>query len=261
MTDIVEQTDSLAFKFPGEKEYEHIKNLVAIAIKSGFLPSTINTAEKGVIILFAARELGIPPMTAFWEVAIVQGRPCISARLQRALVFARFPDAYWYVEVSTPQKCVIKAGRTKDSVQTFEFTIEEAKLAGLAGKENWQKWPRDMLMARTSGRVVRALFPDIVLAAAYNREEMADRDDVEFTVDREIGPTTPITAKKSLKDRLEKAVAKDESLVIDAEPETAPAEPTQPEVSAPSAPEPELKGAKVQRYPGFEETKLTKPPF
>jgi len=78
-------------------------------------------------------------MTAFWEVAIIQGRPCISARLQRALVFARFPNAYWHVEVSTPQKCVSRQGEPRIRCKPLSFTIEEAKLAGLAGKEKLAK--------------------------------------------------------------------------------------------------------------------------
>ena len=260
MTELMVQ-DSMAFKFPGEQEFNQMKNLGAIAVKSGYLPTSIKTPEQAVTILFTARELGIPPMTAFWEIAVVQGRPCVSARLQRAMVFARFPNAVFEIVESTATICTIKAGRTKESVQRFDFTMTEAKLAGLADKDNWKKWPKDMLVARASGRAIRAIFPDIVMAAAYNREEMTDRDDtLEMALEEK---PAILGAKSSLKSRMEKITKPEdviESTVEELKPQTVPLD--KPEIY-PEFPkeEPVYTGARVERYPGLEENKLTKPPF
>jgi len=57
------------------------------------------------------------------------------------------------------------------------FTIEEAKTAGLAGKDNWKGYPSDMLFARALTRAQRRYAPDIWGGSVYTPEEVgADVD-------------------------------------------------------------------------------------
>jgi hypothetical protein len=58
--------------------------------------------------------------------------------------------------------------------------MEDAKLAGLAGKNNWKTYPRAMLMARCTGELCRILFPDIIAGLSYTPEEIASIEGVEI---------------------------------------------------------------------------------
>jgi hypothetical protein len=76
---------------PSVEEFRTMKELGAMAIKSGFLPTSINTPEKAVIIILKGRELGIPPMQAFSSIAVVNGKPTMSAELMLSLIYRCVP--------------------------------------------------------------------------------------------------------------------------------------------------------------------------
>jgi hypothetical protein len=53
-----------------------------------------------------------------------------------------------------------------------DFTMEEAKQAGVAGKDNWRKYPKAMLFARALSAGVRAHCPDVSVCPVYVPEEL-----------------------------------------------------------------------------------------
>lgn len=59
------------------------------------------------------------------------------------------------------------------NVVSLEFTMEEAKRAQLAGKQNYQKNPAEMLRARLISKAIRMLAPE-VCTGVYTPEETAD---------------------------------------------------------------------------------------
>lgn len=66
------------------------------------------------------------------------------------------------------------------SSATVRWTMEDAKMAGLAGKNNWKTYPRAMLMARCTSELCRILFPDIIAGLSYTPEEIASIEGVEI---------------------------------------------------------------------------------
>jgi len=54
-----------------------------------------------------------------------------------------------------------------------EFTLEDAKRAGLADADNYRKYPKAMLFSRCMSAGARAMFPD-VLAGMYTPEELGE---------------------------------------------------------------------------------------
>ncbi|MDX1745809.1 MAG: hypothetical protein R3324_07720, partial [Halobacteriales archaeon] len=60
--------------------------------------------------------------------------------------------------------------------QTVTFTMEDAKRAGLAGKDNWKHYPRQMLRWRAVTEVSRFLFADLDMGTkvTYTADEMGD---------------------------------------------------------------------------------------
>lgn len=160
--------------FPPEVEWKTMREMAAtIARDAGtFLPKAVDSAGKVLAIFLKARELGMPPMQALSSIHIVEGKPTMSAEGMRALVLSKMPGASFdYIE-STDKKCVIEATRpgNKKPVRR-EFTWENAVRAGVTNKDNWRKYPQEMLLARCTAAICRMAFPDVI-AGMYDPEEL-----------------------------------------------------------------------------------------
>lgn len=150
----------------------------SVLLKSGLLPQHISTPEQVVTIWAKGREVGFKPMQSFASIAVIKGKPAISAEGMLALIYKHNPRAdLKYIETSS-KACVIDASRNGVSYSRFSFTIEDAKTAGLMGNNTWKNYPAAMLRARCISSVARAVFPDAIMGISYTAEELgADVDD------------------------------------------------------------------------------------
>ena len=62
-----------------------------------------------------------------------------------------------------------------------DWTMERAKTARLTGKDNWSKYPRQMLKARVISEGVRMTFPGVTVGL-YTPEEVMQFDDDKTSV-------------------------------------------------------------------------------
>jgi hypothetical protein len=77
-------------------------------------------------------------------------------------------------------------------VGASSFTIQEAQEAGLLGKDNWKKYPSDMLFARAISRGAKRFAPGIFGGTAvYTADEMG----VDHDEDGVIEPSFKITSQ------------------------------------------------------------------
>ena len=143
-------------------------------------------------------ELGIGPMQSLAKIDVIDGRPAPKAELARALVYAAGHDMW--VEESTNTKCTIGGRRRgSDKTMTVTWTMDDAKRAGLDGKQNWRKWPRAMLLARASAELARAAFPDCLGGIGLFLEEA--EDDTQTAPAPAPVPVAATTAPKSTRTR------------------------------------------------------------
>ena len=126
--------------------------------------------EAALAIILKGHELGIGPMQAFQCIHHFDGKLCIEANLMEAIAIRRYDVTVGIVEW-TDKVAKFKFCRPGWEPQTVDFTIEEAKTAGLLGKSNWSKYPKDMLAARCKARGLRLVAPD-VFAGSYTRDEV-----------------------------------------------------------------------------------------
>lgn len=152
-------------------EWRAMREQATELVKSGFLPKAVNTAEKAMAIIQTGKELGLGPMQSLRSIHIIDGKPTMGADLIGGLALSKVPGSVLRVVESTNDKCVIKAGRGGQELTTFTFTMNDAKNAGLTGKQNWRNYPRAMLRARAITEAARAIFPDAVMGL-YDPDEL-----------------------------------------------------------------------------------------
>jgi len=142
--------------------------------RTEFVPRDLRGKPEAVLaaVLFG-HEVGVGPMTALSKVHVVEGRPTMAADLMRALGLAQGHDM-WVEEAGGTR--VTACGRRKGSehVTKVTWTMDDAKRAGLAGKQNWARYPRQMLLARATAELARLVWPDALGGVSYATEELQD---------------------------------------------------------------------------------------
>lgn len=141
--------------------------------------------------ILAGRELGLPPMTALRSYNIIQGTPALEALAMRGL--AQAAGIEFELVESTNTRCVMRARPTgRDRWTEVSWTIDDAKAMKLTGKDNWQRMPRQMLIARATSELCRLEAAHVLLGQGYSAEELADGE----VRDADDNPATPEPAPR-----------------------------------------------------------------
>lgn len=129
-----------------------------------------------VVIIQKAMALDIPVDTAitniWWNVDLGKGSATatlMASQLRRAGYDFR-------TTVETTERVRMTFHRDGRRIGNAEWRIEEAVAAGIAWRESWQLYPKDMLWARCLMRGARHLAPEVATGLAYTREELADME-------------------------------------------------------------------------------------
>lgn len=116
-------------------------------------------ALAGALRIAYAEHLGLPAHAA-QDIHVIDGGLQLSSRLKRALAHQhglRVELVSEDAESCTAQIVEIATG--KPVGQPVTYTLEMAKRAGTAGRNNWQKHPDQMLWARASSRALDRYAP------------------------------------------------------------------------------------------------------
>jgi len=138
-------------------------------VKSGLFG--LKRQEEAVALMLVAQAEGRHPGTVAAEYHIIQGRPALKADA----ILARFQSAGGKVEWKdyTDTKVSGTFSHPAGGSLYVDWDMERAKAAGLGGKDNWKKYPRQMLRARVVSDGVRGVYP-AVLQGFYTPEEVQD---------------------------------------------------------------------------------------
>jgi hypothetical protein len=141
-------------------------------LQSGLLPKALQKPEQVVLVMLKGRELGIPPLQALSHINVIGGKPAMSAELMLAQIMKLHPKTQFKFPERTNEKCTISVKRAGFDFESFTFTIDDAKKAGLLSNLSWNKYPRAMLHARVVSEMARSLFPDAIAGISYTPEEL-----------------------------------------------------------------------------------------
>ena len=123
-------------------------------------------------------EIGLAPLQALQNIAVINGKPSIYGDAAMALVQASnvCEDVEEFFEgEGTPNPVAVCIARRKGRKPvTYRFGIDDAKRAGLWGKSGpWAMYPKRMMQMRARGFALRDAFPD-VLRGLITSEEAQD---------------------------------------------------------------------------------------
>lgn len=162
---------------------------VAIA-KSGLFG--MRSPEQAMALMLIAQAEGMHPAIAARDYHVIQGRPALKADA----MLARFQAAGGKVEwLRYDDKEVTgKFSHAQGGTATITWTIAQAMSAGLASKDVWRQYPRQMLRSRVISEGVKTIYPGVAVGV-YTPEEVQDFDAKPIDVKSEVVPTTTTTPK------------------------------------------------------------------
>lgn len=162
LTEAIQFSDLLASSSIVPKAYQGKPQDILVCVQWGF-------------------ELGLAPMQALQNIAVINGKPSVYGDAAMALVQASpvCEDVEEFFEnEGTPNPIAVCIAKRKGRKPvTVRFSVEDAKRAGLWGKQGpWSAYPKRMMQMRARGFALRDAFPD-VLKGMITAEEAQDYPD------------------------------------------------------------------------------------
>lgn len=150
---------------------DDMQRFAMVAVKSGHYKDLKDIAS-AVIRIQMGREMGIGAAASLKSIQVISGTPTFSAAFIGAQIKRSRPRYNYFPKTITAKECILSFWEEGKEVGTWSFTIEEAKLAGLASKEVWIKYPKSMLFSRCLTAGARIYCPDITVFPIYTSEEL-----------------------------------------------------------------------------------------
>lgn len=130
------------------------------------------TPERAAVKMMFAMAMGFEPITGLTGVDIIEGNPTPNGHFWAAALESH-PRYDYEVTRSDSEACTIVFYRDGKRRGEVTWTLEDAKRAGLAGKDNWRKYPRAMLYNRAMTEGGRMFCPQLFGGIrAYTPEEL-----------------------------------------------------------------------------------------
>lgn len=162
--------------------FEQMWRLSTIMAASGMMPKGIDKTESVFVAIQMGLEVGLSPMQAVQNIAVINNRPAIWGDGALGLVRASgdledFQEWFSGEQFKDDWTAHCKVKRKGYEPRENSFTLAEAKAAGLYPPSDkfspWGKYPRRMLQMRARSWALRDEFTD-VLKGLQIREEQAD---------------------------------------------------------------------------------------
>ena len=187
---------------PGEPTFSLAPRNMAEALEFAKVIASSDMVPKDYIgkpgnVLVAVQtgaELGLKPMQSLQGISVINGRPGVWGDAMWALIISH-PEYEDSIEEKTDTSCTITLKRRGRSAVVVTFNMEDAKKAGLAGKQGpWQTAPKRMLQMRARAFAARDLFAD-ALKGIKSIEELRDYPDER--VEHDITPAPAAAASRA----------------------------------------------------------------
>lgn len=156
--------------------FDEAWRMASAIAKSDLAPKDFrDKPENCFIAMQMGAEVGLPPMAALQNIAVVNGRPSLwgDSALAIVMVHPAYESHREFFEGAGDSKiavCQIK--RRNHELHTVKFSVADAKKADLWGKDIWKKYPDRMLQMRARGWALRDKFADAFRGLSIAEEAM-----------------------------------------------------------------------------------------
>lgn len=131
-------------------------------------------------------ELGLKPLQAMQNLAIINGRPSLWGDAVIALVRASTLCEF-VIESDDGHAATCRVKRRGEPEQSRTFSMDDAKTAGLQGKAGpWTQYPKRMRQMRARAFALRDVFPDVLRGLPVAEELM------DMPTERHMGPVDEV---------------------------------------------------------------------
>ncbi len=188
------------------------------------------------------QEIGLAPMQALQNIAVINGKPSVYGDAMMALVQSS-PQCEGIEEsiegegtVNPTAVCI--AHRKGRKPVTVRFSVEDAKRAGLWGKQGpWQAYPKRMLQMRARGFALRDQFADVLkglmtIEEAWDSEEHTEHHKPLTKKEMPRNPLDLVAAPVAIPQQTSDPVVIEQAFAQDAEAEELAAKTLEVEVLA-----------------------------
>lgn len=143
------------------ENFKQALEFAKVMSSSDLVPKDFKGKPENVLVAIQwGAELGLKPMQAMHNIAVINGRPAIWGDAQLAIVQSH-PAYEWIKETDDGNEatCIIK--RKGEDPHISKFSMADAQTAGLKGKQGpWTQYPKRMRQMRARAFALRDKFPD-----------------------------------------------------------------------------------------------------
>jgi hypothetical protein len=180
------------------KSLDEAIRLSDLLSKSQMVPTSYRNKPEDVFVAIAwGKEIGLAPLQALQNIAVISGKPSVYGDAAMALVLASpvcegIEESIEGEGTANPVAVCVAKRKGRSPVRST-FSVEDAKRAGLWAKPGpWSAYPKRMLAMRARGFAIRDAFAD-VLKGLITAEEAQD-----YPQDTKVAKVVSIPTKNPL---------------------------------------------------------------
>lgn len=157
------------------RNVDELFRFAKLVIGSGLAPASIKSPEQAMVAIQLGLEVGLKPMQALQNIAVINGKPAIYGDAGTSLVMGSGmlvgrKEHYEGQGDDFTAICELRRKGLADPIVGM-FSIADAKKAGLLGKKGpWQDYPKRMLMWRARTYAYRDGFADCLAGMTFVEE-------------------------------------------------------------------------------------------
>jgi hypothetical protein len=157
--------------FPSTAPETLSETLILAGVMAGLFPQNAYQIGSKIVI---GKDIGLPLTLSINAIHVVEGKLVLGVHAVAFLI--KSSGRYrWKITKEDKEECVLewleRIGEGWEVVGTSSFSMDDAKTAGWLGKDNWRKYPKDMLYKQALTVGGRRFAPD-VMHGVYTEDEM-----------------------------------------------------------------------------------------
>ncbi|TCB51003.1 transcriptional regulator [Acinetobacter sp. ANC 4779] len=213
MNAIVKANQNAAANFLTPTSLQEAMQIADLLAGSDIVPKDYQRKPGNILVAMQwGAEIGLQPLQALQNIAVINGRPSVWGDAMLALVRSSGLLEFIREELSdNGQEATCTVKRKGQEPVVSKFSMEDAKKAGLSGKQGpWTQYPKRMLKLRARSYALRDEFTDVLKGMAIAEEEQDKEIDITpAAVSAESGTVKANSGSSALKQRMAKKAAVD----------------------------------------------------